>query len=85
MTVIFLYHLVFCYEILDMEGYVPQVRSYLVNYLINYFFVWLTSLYNNLNLHNYFVSYKFCRICEFYLSLVFNKSLTIPSMFHSQD
>ena len=78
MTVIFLYHQVFCYEILDMEGYVLQVRSYLVNYLFNYFnyfFMWLTSLYNNLNLYNYFVSYKFCRICDFYLSLVFYKSL----------
>ena len=40
MTVIFIItNMVFCYEILDMEGYMPQVRLYLVSYLLNYLFI----------------------------------------------
>ena len=45
MTVIFIItNMVFCYEILDMGGYVPQVRSYLVSYLFNYLIISLCGL-----------------------------------------
>ena len=40
MAVIFIIIIiVICYEIVGMEGCVPQVRSYLASYLFNYLFI----------------------------------------------